>query len=117
MLLTFIRARSYLPQRIPGKAANECEQDKRTGPVREPGEGVRDHPADVLQADCELLLPVCQWGHGAIRQPNPQHASSNECEQKPTSQVRGGQRPPQGTEPPGERARAEQTAPSPAKAL
>src|SRR5260370_1694255 len=109
--------RPDLSQCIPGKAADECKQDDCAGTVGERGEGVRDYLADVLQAHCEALLPVRQGRHGAIRQPNPQHASSDKREQKPTGQVRGGQRPPQGTEPPGERAQAEEAGHSPPKAL
>src|SRR5260370_31073933 len=109
--------RPDLSQCIPGKAADECKQDDCAGTVGERGEGVRDYLADVLQAHCEALLPVRQGRHGAIRQPNPQHASSDKREQKPTGQVRGGQRPPQGTEPPGERAQAEEAGYSPPQAV
>ncbi len=109
--------RPDLPERIPGKPANEHEQDDCTGPVREPGEGARDHLTDVLQADCEALLPVRQWGHRAVCQSNPQHASPDEREQEPAGQVRCGQRALQGAEPPGERAWSEEAAHSPAKAL
>src|SRR5712691_2686518 len=78
--LVVVRTRPSLPEGIPGKHADESEDDGGTHPVGDPGESMRDNLTNVLQADSQAYLPVRERRHRAICQPDPQHACSDDHE-------------------------------------
>src|SRR6266849_11218490 len=115
--LAIVCSRPDLPECVPGKPTKEDEEDEHAHPVWNPGEGVGHDLADMLQARGQLYLPVRQWRHGRVGQPDPQHAPPDECEQDAAGQVRCGERVCERTQPPGECAGPEQAACPPVVAI
>src|SRR6266516_1151577 len=58
--LVFIRTGTNLPECIPGQQTKKHEENDRTYPVWNPGKGIRDDLAIVLQAKGELCLPASE---------------------------------------------------------
>src|SRR6266851_3414186 len=115
--LVVVRSCPNLPDRMPGKPEDERQEDESSRPIRDPGEGVRDDLATVLQTRRQLYLPVRQWRHGRVGQPHPKHASPDEREQEPAGQAGDGECARDGAKPPGECAGPEQAARTPVIAV